>query len=74
MKLIPFAARSFVPAGHENPMAPGVLKKVLIEKADLRPGRVQMINWRISPWASDSPHTTTRTCRKFSSSSRERRR
>jgi len=45
MKVIPFAARSFVPAGHENPLAPGVLKKVLIEKADLRPGRVQMVNW-----------------------------
>jgi len=45
MKVIPFSARSFVPASHENLLAPGVLKKVLIEKADLRPGRVQMINW-----------------------------
>jgi len=26
-------------------MSPGVLKKVLLEKADLRPGRVQMVNW-----------------------------
>jgi len=45
MKLIPFTASSFVPAGHENPLAPGVLKKVLLEKADLQPGRVQMVNW-----------------------------
>jgi mannose-6-phosphate isomerase-like protein (cupin superfamily) len=45
MKIIPFTVRPFVPAGHENPLSPGVLKKVLIEKADLRPGRVQMVNW-----------------------------
>ena len=45
MRVIPFATRSFVPAGHEDPKSPGVLKKVLMEKADLRPGRVQMVNW-----------------------------
>jgi mannose-6-phosphate isomerase-like protein (cupin superfamily) len=45
MKVIPFASRSFVPAGHEDPVSPGVLKKVLLEKADLRPGRLQMLNW-----------------------------
>jgi uncharacterized protein YjlB len=45
MRIIPFASRSFVPAGHENPKSSGVLKKVLVEKADLRPGRVQMVNW-----------------------------
>lgn len=45
MKLIPFAASSFIPAGHENPLAPGVLKKVLAAKADLQPGRIQMVNW-----------------------------
>lgn len=45
MKLIPFDGNSFVPAGHEHPTAPGVLKKVLAAKADLQPGRVQMINW-----------------------------
>lgn len=49
MKLIPFAANSYVPAGHENPSAPGVLKKVLFEKADLQPGRIQMINWAKLP-------------------------
>jgi mannose-6-phosphate isomerase-like protein (cupin superfamily) len=45
MKFIPFAARTFVPAGHESPIAPGVLKKVLLEKTDLQPGRIQMVNW-----------------------------
>lgn len=49
MKLTSFASISFVPAGHENPAAPGVLKKVLLEKADLQPGRVQMINWAKLP-------------------------
>lgn len=45
MRVIAFAARPFVPAGHEDPLSPGVLKKVLVEKADLQPGRVQMVNW-----------------------------
>ena len=45
MKTIPFVNRSFVPASHESPLSPGVLKKVLLEKADLQRGRVQMINW-----------------------------
>ncbi len=45
MRKIPFVSRSFVPASHENPLSPGVLKKVLLEKADLQRGRVQMVNW-----------------------------
>ena len=45
MKTVPYASRSFVPASHESPLSPGVLKKVLLEKADLRPGHVQMVNW-----------------------------
>ena len=45
MRIIPFAGRFFVPAGHENPLSPGVLKKVLLEKVDLQPGRIQMVNW-----------------------------
>ncbi len=45
MRTITFAARPAVPAGHENPLSPGVLKKVLLEKADLQPGRIQMVNW-----------------------------
>lgn len=44
MKVVPFDSLSFVPAAHENPLSPGVLKKVLFAKADLRAGRIQMIN------------------------------
>ncbi|MEN6557884.1 MAG: cupin domain-containing protein [Thermoguttaceae bacterium] len=45
MKIISFEDRPLTPAGHENPLSPGVLKRVLLEKADLQPGRVQMVNW-----------------------------
>ena len=45
MRIIASATRSSVPAGHENPLSPGVLKKILLEKADLQPGRIQMVNW-----------------------------
>jgi mannose-6-phosphate isomerase-like protein (cupin superfamily) len=45
MRTITSASRAFVPAGHESPLSPGVLKKVLLEKADLQPGRIQMVNW-----------------------------
>jgi mannose-6-phosphate isomerase-like protein (cupin superfamily) len=45
MRIVASVSRSFVPAAHENPLSPGVLKKVLLEKADLRPGRIQMVNW-----------------------------
>jgi mannose-6-phosphate isomerase-like protein (cupin superfamily) len=45
MKIVHFADDPFVPAGHEDPRAPGVWKKVLLAKGDLQPGQVQMINW-----------------------------
>lgn len=45
MRIVRFEALEFVPAGHENPLAPGVVKKVLAQKDDFQPGRVQMINW-----------------------------
>ena len=45
MKTVLFADHAFVPASHENPLSPGVLKKVLLQKADLQLGRIQMINW-----------------------------
>ena len=45
MRTIKSVSHSFEPAGHENPLSPGVLKKVLLEKGDLQPGRVQMVNW-----------------------------
>ncbi len=49
MRIVRTTDRSYVPAGHEDPVAPGVWKKVLFQKHDLRPGTVQMINWAKLP-------------------------
>ena len=49
MQTIRSADRAFVPAGHEDPQNPGVWKKVLLEKADLQAGHVQMVNWARLP-------------------------
>ena len=57
MRTIRAADRSFVPAGHENPLSPGVWKKVLFQKADLQAGAVQMVNWaRLPVGNSFAPH------------------
>jgi len=45
MKIIKSKDMEFIPASHEDPQDPGVLKKILVEKDDLVKGRVQMINW-----------------------------
>ncbi|MCU0981776.1 MAG: cupin domain-containing protein [Pirellulaceae bacterium] len=39
------ADHSFALASHENPLDPGVWKKVLFLKSDLQSGAVQMVNW-----------------------------
>jgi mannose-6-phosphate isomerase-like protein (cupin superfamily) len=52
MKLIRSADLSFLPAGHEDPKSPGVWKKVLLQKADVQAGRVQMVNWARLPVGS----------------------
>ena len=36
-----------VPASHEDPKDPGVLKQILLKRDDLDAGRIQMINWSI---------------------------
>jgi mannose-6-phosphate isomerase-like protein (cupin superfamily) len=57
MKIIRSDDRPYVPAGHENPISPGVWKKVLLQKADLQPGQVQMINWARLPAGNHfAPH------------------
>ena len=57
MRVIPFDACPFVPASHEDPAAPGVWKKVLLQKADIQPGRIQMVNWaRLHPGKHFAPH------------------
>lgn len=45
MRIVRAAELSYVPAGHEDPQSPGVWKKVLFVKEQLRPGVVQMLNW-----------------------------
>jgi mannose-6-phosphate isomerase-like protein (cupin superfamily) len=49
MKTIRSLDRPFVPASHENPLSPGVWKRVLLQKAELQPGTVQMVNWAKLP-------------------------
>ena len=57
MKTIHATDLPFIPAGHENPLSPGVWKKVLLQKADLRPGAVQMVNWaKLPAGRSFAPH------------------
>lgn len=57
MKIVRFTGQNFIPASHEDPKDPGALKKVLFQKDDLEPGRIQMINWAtIPPGKSFTPH------------------
>ena len=57
MKVIRSAELEFVPASHENPISPGVLKKVLLRKDDFIDGKVQMVNWALlSAGKSFRPH------------------
>lgn len=45
MKIIRFTEIEQVPAAHEDPTDPAVLKKVLFRREDLFAGRIQMVNW-----------------------------
>ena len=57
MQIIRATDFPYVPAGHEDPQNPGVWKKVLLQKADLQTGHVQMINWaRLPVGNSFAPH------------------
>lgn len=49
MKIIQGNKIDFIPASHEDPKNPGVLKKVLAKRDDLIDGRIQMINWAHLP-------------------------
>lgn len=49
MKYIPSDNSSYVPASHEDPKNPGVLKRVIATAADLQAGQVQMVNWAKLP-------------------------
>lgn len=57
MKIIKLTDIRKVPASHENPDDPGVLKQVLAGRDDLFEGRVQMINWAtLLPGKTFAPH------------------
>jgi mannose-6-phosphate isomerase-like protein (cupin superfamily) len=57
MKTILFDGVSYVPAGHEDPLTPGVWKKVLFQRDDLRLGRMRMVNWaRLPAGSTFTPH------------------
>ncbi len=45
MKIIRLQKLPKVPASHEDPKDPGVVKQILLKRDDLVPGRIQMINW-----------------------------
>ncbi len=57
MKIFRLNDLEWIPASHESPQSPSVWKKVLLQKADLLEGRVQMVNWcRMEPGKSFRAH------------------
>lgn len=57
MKIIRFTGVEELPASHEDPKNPGVLKKVLIDASHNIKGTVQMVNWAtLLPGKSFQPH------------------
>ena len=49
MKAILSNASGFVPASHEDPRNPGVLRRIIATKDDFQAGHVQMLNWARMP-------------------------
>ena len=57
MKMYRLPLLDWVPASHEDQQAPSVWKKVLLQKADLIDGRMQMVNWcRMEPEKAFQAH------------------
>lgn len=57
MQIVRGSEIEFVPASHEDPQNPGVLKRVLATKNDLIRGQVQMVNWaRLPVGSAFQPH------------------
>jgi mannose-6-phosphate isomerase-like protein (cupin superfamily) len=52
MQIIRGSDLPFIPASHEKPERPGVLKKVLGTRTDFVHGQVQMLNWSLCPQGS----------------------
>lgn len=49
MKSILSNASGFMPASHEDPRNPGVLRRIIATKDDFQAGHVQMLNWARMP-------------------------
>lgn len=57
MRIVRFNDLDFIPASHEDAKDPGALKKILLKREDLPPGRIQMINWaKIPKGKTFEPH------------------
>lgn len=57
MNFIPSNASDFIPASHEDPANPGVIKRVIATQRDFQAGQVQMLNWaRLPVGSSFQPH------------------
>jgi mannose-6-phosphate isomerase-like protein (cupin superfamily) len=52
MKIVKAKDLPFIPASHEDPVNPGVWKKVLLKRDDFVDGHVQMVNWAKLPKGS----------------------
>ena len=52
MRIVRADQQTFVPASHEDPNNPGVMKRVIAARDDILEGRVQMINWARLPAGS----------------------
>jgi mannose-6-phosphate isomerase-like protein (cupin superfamily) len=52
MNFVPSSASGFVPASHEDPKNPGVLKRVIATQQNFQAGHVQMLNWAKLPVGS----------------------
>ncbi|MFM7166463.1 MAG: cupin domain-containing protein [Planctomycetaceae bacterium] len=52
MKWIAASDSGYVPASHEDPRSPGVLKRVIATRELFQQGQVQMLNWALLPAGS----------------------
>ena len=57
MEFLSAESQTFVPASHEDPLQPGVLKRVIATHQLFQQGHVQMLNWaRLPAGNSFQPH------------------
>lgn len=57
MRVIRAVEIDFIPATHEDPADPGVVKRVLFRFGEISDGHIQMVNWcLLSPRRSFEPH------------------